>query len=189
MLQANQRLLYGNLQLPLPATQWQREVQAWNGIALKALQGSLLQYIQGPDDAQLQGQVERPTTAAGAELCRRARLRAGASAPVANVATAGLFLTLLLGVGIVGVSVWLDWRVGRRGDGEKTGAGAGAGQESFFARILCGAKRRRLRARAPKGEKRDGGDGNDDFQVQGKSSTRTDARECDEGHEDVLDFM
>lgn len=45
--------LYGGIQAPLPANQWQREVENWNDILLATSQGAAVDEAVGPGSSEM----------------------------------------------------------------------------------------------------------------------------------------
>lgn len=60
----------GGAQAPLPANQWQKEVQHWHAIAMAKMQRASVEYATGPSDSAVQPYIIRPTSKEETYLCQ-----------------------------------------------------------------------------------------------------------------------
>ncbi|KAI0168841.1 hypothetical protein GGR52DRAFT_592616 [Hypoxylon sp. FL1284] len=104
---ANQKV-NGQIQFTLPSNQWQVEVQAWHGTVMKLLQEGILRWVIGPSDPALQEHLHPPASPEQAALCHLLRIRPGPDAGIANVSAFGLFFSLVVGIIIILVSLFID---------------------------------------------------------------------------------
>ncbi|KAL9620580.1 MAG: hypothetical protein Q9160_004941 [Pyrenula sp. 1 TL-2023] len=59
----------GGIQGPLPANQWQREVEHWQATVMTLLQRIVVEHAAGPSDTSVKKYIEKPSTKEAKHLC------------------------------------------------------------------------------------------------------------------------
>lgn len=95
--------LSGNIQGPIPANQWQKEVEHWVTSSLTSVQGSFVEAANGPSDAMMEFR-RLPNGTEEAQMCRSQRI---ISPRYLSFSVLGLSLILTFG----GVFMLLDFAV------------------------------------------------------------------------------
>lgn len=108
-LLASQTLYAGQQTAPLPENQWEIEVQNWFSLTLAQLQNSMLQYVTGPDDANLQRFVHLAADDPSSELAKLCtQQRVGPVAGYTNFDFSAIIVLLVVGVVLIPFGLLFD---------------------------------------------------------------------------------